>query len=874
MTPPIVGAHALRRQTANYAVHLMEGILGVKKTMYRIHLLVVLLLSGLIVALPAGASDSDDPFAQFYETRPHTEDLLAAGELEPLSELPADFGSDQYLTRTYGVDAKEAGLILAPTRSARSIQPDLEEKMWRPMVIIDTPGVSTLRTAYGAVINFANAQPEVPAYCVDLAQEGPVGLNGTVRQLTGDELSQLSKYSPPARYALTTAQVAQVLKAYGSAGTTTDALDAAAVALLVHVNFEQSANADEYVGAYLATWESNIPDIDLGTTGAQRLAAAERIAAWARSHTPVTWDTPELVRTSGPDRALLTKVAVRDAEGNPIPGIPFTAVLNGGARFDSDNSTVLEGTTGSEPVSLPIHMVSNGAASAKINYRNQVHSLVYSKPTESGYQSTISTPTRSSTELVVRKSANLALAGLFIPAITSDVSGAFVPMPTQTDAEASPNYLVVDRSPGIVGDHLLVTALPNQPVSLWIGVGGTLPGDPGYQPIPIKFTGVAYHTGEEPPEYQEDVPADAVEVARLELTADRGPGLYSVSSELPDSFPAGGFITWVWSMDPSAQTQVEPEDRRYLPEAWHDVFGATDEITSVRWPGKVESNLKVHETNDHTYLVDDVWISKLPASHPDFAGERHFGADHPEIKQELYFWPEGTPILPGSTEGADLIGATKIPAANGFYPSVGNLEYRLRVDEEGRPTPGTYQVVHSFPGDDRVSPFQSPIPDRTEQHVVTRPSLHTTATDLKSGKKVVAPIKSATVRDQVCYQGLDTDLKYTLTGTLVNRKTEQPVSPPVTKEFTPAQPEGCIDVELPVSADQLAGSTLVAFEELSRDGTVLARHADLDDEVQTVTVGTPPKPLAKTGVTGTFLWIVGLGLLGLGASLLYGVRRS
>ena len=60
-------------------------------------------------------------------------------------------------------------------------------------------------------------------------------------------------------------------------------------------------------------------------------------------------------------------------------------------------------------------------------------------------------------------------------------------------------------------------------------------------------------------------------------------------------------------------------------------------------------------------------------------------------------------------------------------------------------------------------------------------------------------------------------------------------------EFTPEGRDGTAEVVFEFKAPDLAGSTVVAFESLSRDGKTYAAHADIADESQTVTFAPPPK---------------------------------
>ncbi len=111
--------------------------------------------------------------------------------------------------------------------------------------------------------------------------------------------------------------------------------------------------------------------------------------------------------------------------------------------------------------------------------------------------------------------------------------------------------------------------------------------------------------------------------------------------------------------------------------------------------------------------------------------------------------------------------------------------------------------------------------------------------------KVTNPLKDVTVTDIVHYEHLIPGKEYTVKGTLMNKATGEPFlvnGEPVTAEtvFTPESPSGDVTVTFTFDATGISETTgLVAFEELYRDDLLLAVHADIDDEDQTVTVEKP-----------------------------------
>lgn len=143
--------------------------------------------------------------------------------------------------------------------------------------------------------------------------------------------------------------------------------------------------------------------------------------------------------------------------------------------------------------------------------------------------------------------------------------------------------------------------------------------------------------------------------------------------------------------------------------------------------------------------------------------------------------------------------------------------------------------------------------------------LHTTATDMADGDHEIAATTSQAVVDSVEYTNLVPGREYTVTGTL-HVVTEDGTDGGTLKEddgdgvtatttFTPETADGTVDVVFTLDASQLAGTDLVAFEDLSRAGVTVATHADITDEGQTVTVTTPTTtPTGDYPNTGQTPW--------------------
>lgn len=129
------------------------------------------------------------------------------------------------------------------------------------------------------------------------------------------------------------------------------------------------------------------------------------------------------------------------------------------------------------------------------------------------------------------------------------------------------------------------------------------------------------------------------------------------------------------------------------------------------------------------------------------------------------------------------------------------------------------------------------------------PEIGTTAT--VNGEHTAEPAEEVTLVDTVAYKNLKVGQTYKLSGILMDKSTGEPLlvgEQQVTAEleFTPDSPDGTVELTYTFDASALAGTSVVVFEDLYQGETLVASHADLEDEGQTVTFGQP-----EIGTTAT-----------------------
>lgn len=158
---------------------------------------------------------------------------------------------------------------------------------------------------------------------------------------------------------------------------------------------------------------------------------------------------------------------------------------------------------------------------------------------------------------------------------------------------------------------------------------------------------------------------------------------------------------------------------------------------------------------------------------------------------------------------------------------------------------GKIQATHEDPEDE----------DQTVEFLPVE--IGTTATDAADGDKSIGVGKAVTVEDEVSYKNLATGREYTVTGTLMDSATGEPLKDAdgnavtASTTFEPEDNEGKVKVTFSVDTSTLSNKKLVVFEKLEVDGSVIAHHEDLTDEGQTVEVVPPEiKTSAADGADG------------------------
>ncbi len=198
-----------------------------------------------------------------------------------------------------------------------------------------------------------------------------------------------------------------------------------------------------------------------------------------------------------------------------------------------------------------------------------------------------------------------------------------------------------------------------------------------------------------------------------------------------------------------------------------------------------------------------------------------------------------------------LVNEQPVTAEVEFTPTSSEGSVELAYTFDGSALAGKSVVVFEdlYQGENVVA-SHADINDEGQTVTFGQPEIRTTATI--DGAKTAQPTEQITITDTVEYSGLTAGQEYTLKGVLMDKSTGEPLlvgEEQVTSEatFTPAEPNGTVDVLFTFDATELEGTSVVVFETLFQGETEISSHEDMEDEGQTITFTEQP----RIGTTAT-----------------------
>lgn len=193
-------------------------------------------------------------------------------------------------------------------------------------------------------------------------------------------------------------------------------------------------------------------------------------------------------------------------------------------------------------------------------------------------------------------------------------------------------------------------------------------------------------------------------------------------------------------------------------------------------------------------------------------------------------------------DGNEFMTYGGVTASKTFTPSKtsGKVEVEFVFDATVLNAGDDVVVFEDLYRDNELLTTHSDINDKDQTVKIVEPEIKTTATN-EDGGKLIEATKDVKIIDTVTYKNLKPGETYTLTGTLMDKKTNSPLlisGKEVTAQaiFTPKESSGSVEVEFIFDATGLEGQELVVFEYLYKDNDLVTTHTDIEDKGQTVRV--------------------------------------
>ena len=315
-----------------------------------------------------------------------------------------------------------------------------------------------------------------------------------------------------------------------------------------------------------------------------------------------------------------------------------------------------------------------------------------------------------------------------------------------------------------------------------------------------------------------------------------GDEVTSTATFTPDAADGSIEVTFDFDApDLAGKTVVAFEDVSHGGITYATHADLSDEGQTVRFPA-IRTTATADATGDHELpatsgqmVTDTVHMENLTAGHEYVVtGTLHL-------------------VNPDGTDGGALKDADgdDVTATTTFTAAAATQDVEVPFDVDASGLAGRSVVAFEDLSTGRVTiATHADIADQGQTLRV--PAIHTTATD-QAGMhehQLAGADTQMTLTDAVAYEGLTPGTEYVATGTLhlVNAdgtdggtlKDSGGTDVTASASFTPETADGTVDVQFTFDASQLAGKTVVAFEDVSRGGVTVATHADVTDEGQSV----------------------------------------
>jgi len=277
-----------------------------------------------------------------------------------------------------------------------------------------------------------------------------------------------------------------------------------------------------------------------------------------------------------------------------------------------------------------------------------------------------------------------------------------------------------------------------------------------------------------------------------------------------------------------------------------------DQDQTVYYP-EIRTSLKDAKTHiDHTKADEEAEVIDTVSYRNLRPGKEYV------MKGMLVYRESGEPVV---FEGEQVTAEEK------FVPEKPDGTVKVRFVFNASVLQGETVVAFEYCcSNDIAVAFHTDIEDADQ--TVYIPEISTTALAHDTQDHITQPSEKVTIIDTVSYRGLKAGTRYSIKGILMDRESGKPLisdgreAAGSTTFVTGGSGSGTVEVRFDFDASDLAGRSVVVFEQLYRRDKLTAVHEDLTDEGQTVSFPekpeTPERPPAVW--TGDFnrqaLWII------------------
>ena len=304
-----------------------------------------------------------------------------------------------------------------------------------------------------------------------------------------------------------------------------------------------------------------------------------------------------------------------------------------------------------------------------------------------------------------------------------------------------------------------------------------------------------------------------------------------------------------------AGESLAPKDYTLIPEEESGAVEIEYPFDSSDLAGKVVSVTEEIRTNSilvakHDDLEDAdqmVYFSNVATKLRDADGNATIPADEVQLIDKVSYinltegeeyTARGLLYVNGDTPVADENGDPVVVEYQFVADADGSGEFDLVYDIDASEYAGNTIVAFVYITDGDNALVASHVDKESSVQTVYVPEIKTYASNGNGGKKIRAE-GSDFVIDAVTYKSLKPNAEYRLLATLVEKESGEAVSE-AEITFRARRSEGSVEIAIEFDAVKFLGKSLVVFEELYAGNSLVAEHADIEDEAQTVLVPLSP----------------------------------